>query len=706
MASNRFIEFKSVLVRGGFLLLLFAAIALTYGSRSYASQWWRHHGGSQAPTITGSPPASVLVGSSYYFKPTTTDPSGKTLSFSISNRPRWASFSTTTGKLSGTPTAAGTSSGITISVSDGMNSASLPAFSIQVSAASGGGSPLTISGTPGTTIQTGQAYSFTPTTSGGAGSTRTFSITAKPSWATFSTSNGKLSGTPTAAGTFSGIVISVSDGTNTAALAAFSIQVTAAGGGTGLTISGSPLSSIQVGQAYSFVPSVSGNSGGTLTFSITNKPAWATFSTTTGQLSGTPTATGTFASITISVSNGSSSASLPAFTLTVIQSTGGSGAAALCDGLVTGKQKVPYTAVARPPKLTPITDPDFGTTIIRITDVAADWGGTTAVPVYPTVPTWNIDESYMLLYIRGASAGNYALFDGKTYAFLKWLPISPADVEQFDWDTSDPDILWYISGKVLTRYHVSTGAKDSVHTFAAAADWGDDPIYFSWDGQLFGLREQSAGTILSYRMGVGESPTMPGQGTSPEACPSGTCLIWSSSTSKVLDPSTLATVRTMTLPTIEHADLGLDSQGNDFWATVSFNEGPGGSSGALMVEWLKSGTVKTIIGDANGDPYPPTGILISAKSLKNPGWVTVAATGTPTLSSTYQDQEIMVANVETGQVCRAAHHRSRGESGPIGYWAQPNVTFSPRGTRIVFPSDWGSGSVVDTYVVVLPSYKP
>jgi hypothetical protein len=85
------------------------------------------------------------------------------------------------------------------------------------------------------------------------------------------------------------------------------------------TISGSPPTSAQAGQAYSFTPTASDADGDTLSFSISNKPAWATFNASTGQLSGTPTAgnAGSFAGVTISVSDGKVSASLSGYTLTV-----------------------------------------------------------------------------------------------------------------------------------------------------------------------------------------------------------------------------------------------------------------------------------------------------------------------------------------------------------------------------------------------------
>jgi hypothetical protein len=177
------------------------------------------------PTIGGTPGTSVTAGSAYSFTPSSTDPSGKTLTFSISNPPSWASFSASSGRLSGTPQAAnvGTTSNIVISVSDGTSSASLPAFSITVNAASS--PPPTISGTPGTSVTAGSAYSFTPTTTDPSGKPLTFSITGQPNWATFSTSTGQLSGKPQTAGSYSNIVISVSDGTNSASLAGFSITV-------------------------------------------------------------------------------------------------------------------------------------------------------------------------------------------------------------------------------------------------------------------------------------------------------------------------------------------------------------------------------------------------------------------------------------------------------------------------------------------------
>jgi hypothetical protein len=176
-----------------------------------------------APKISGAAVTTATAGQAYSFQPSATDAEGNALGFSIQNKPVWASFSTSTGRLSGTPTA-GTYSSIVISVSDGKLAASLPAFGIAVAA---GNSAPKISGTPSTSLNANSLYSFQPTATDANGDALTFSIANKPSWATFSTTTGKLSGTPSAAsvGTYSNVVVSVSDGKVSASLPAFSIAV-------------------------------------------------------------------------------------------------------------------------------------------------------------------------------------------------------------------------------------------------------------------------------------------------------------------------------------------------------------------------------------------------------------------------------------------------------------------------------------------------
>ena len=279
-----------------------------------------------APTITGTPATSAKQGTQYVFQPTAADVNGDPLTFTIANRPAWATFNNNTGALVGTPTttSVGTFGSIVLSVSDGKASTSLPAFAITVASAN---APPTITGTPSTTATVGTPYAFAPSANDVNGGTLTFSIVNKPVWATFTSSTGRLQGTPAAAnvGTFSNIVIAVSDGQASTQLSAFAITVSAAPN-TAPTISGAPAPSVMSGTQYAFQPTANDVDGDALTFSISNKPAWATFTTSTGRLQGTPGAgdVGTTSGVVIAVTDGKASAALPAFGVTVQATANGS----------------------------------------------------------------------------------------------------------------------------------------------------------------------------------------------------------------------------------------------------------------------------------------------------------------------------------------------------------------------------------------------
>lgn len=263
---------------------------------------------------------TATAGTAYSFTPTATDADNDALTWSALNVPSWATFNTTTHVLSGTPPTAGTFAGITINVSDGKSSVSLPAFTIVVTAPATTNRSPVVSGSPLTSLAPGAAYSFTPTATDADGDTLTWSVSGLPSWLSFNAGTHTIAGTPTAAnrGTSAAIVVSVSDGKGgTGALAGFTITVT----NRVPTISGTPVTSVTAGSAYSFTPSGADADGDTLTYSIANKPAWATLNATTGALTGTPASTdkGSFAGIVISANDGrGGSANLASFTITVM----------------------------------------------------------------------------------------------------------------------------------------------------------------------------------------------------------------------------------------------------------------------------------------------------------------------------------------------------------------------------------------------------
>jgi len=279
------------------------------------------------PSIEGSPLTLIYSDQTYTFTPITQDQDNDSLTFSITNKPAWATFNESTGSLIGAPNTGniGNTGNIIISVTDNITDpVFLPIFSITILASVPGNSPPSINGTPATTININQGYSFIPTAYDPNDDALTFSISNKPLWASFNTSTGSLTGTPgsTDTGTTSNIVISVNDGLASTSLPTFSLTVTNIPSIP--TITGTPAASLYENTSYSFTPTAMDSNGDLLTFSITNKPSWAAFNTSTGALTGTPQNPdiGTTANITISVTDGfSGSVFLPGFSITVESTT-------------------------------------------------------------------------------------------------------------------------------------------------------------------------------------------------------------------------------------------------------------------------------------------------------------------------------------------------------------------------------------------------
>jgi hypothetical protein len=103
-------------------------------------------------------------------------------------------------------------------------------------------------------------------------------------------------------------------------------ETTPAAGSKSATIAGTPTEAVLAGRTYSFIPTVGAISGTNAVFTVANRPSWASFNSTTGQLWGAPAAgdVGTYSNISISVrSSNGTSASLPPFSIAVLQSASG-----------------------------------------------------------------------------------------------------------------------------------------------------------------------------------------------------------------------------------------------------------------------------------------------------------------------------------------------------------------------------------------------
>ncbi len=382
----------------------------------------------------------------------------------------------------------------------------------------------------------------------------------------------------------------------------------------------------------------------------------------------------------------------------------------LCAGLVQDKLPHTQTALTKPAPGQTVVDAEFGTVFRRVTAVAASGGGDAVIaPMYSTVSAWNADESLLILYSIGSG---HQLYDGKSYALIRSLDISPADIEQVYWDTSDPDVLYYVDNQDFIRYHVRAGKRDTLTNFGSACgnasvSNGSDPMFTSWDSHRIGLTcgtkmfiyDISTNSILASKTVAGTPPA--------QVAPGGTLAYLEAGTGQVMDTS-LTLTRSLNLQEPDsHASLGRLANGHDTWNGNVYDDAK--DDVGILVTWdLTNGSGGVVIGPQTGYPYPPSG-HVSALAYRMPGWVLVSTISDNTSGPQgLLDQELLYADTNTGKVCRLGRHRSWGKNNTkLGesYWAEPHAVPSPSGTRAAFASDWGNGATVDTYVLELPSYS-
>ena len=221
--------------------------------------------------------------------------------------PAGLSINTSTGVVSGTPSAASVAANYTVTVSDGATSATAT-ITIAVS-----GTATLSPGTQTVTGRVGAAITATTAfTSTGLG-TRYFSIApALPAGLVFSSSTGVLSGTATAAKEATTYVVTAADGTNYA-VATMRLTISAVPVMTPASqaISGVVGTAIATTSVFA-APTVTG----TKTFTVSPAlPTGLTLSATTGAVSGTPTAVSTQTTYIVTSTDGTNFATS---TLTVV----------------------------------------------------------------------------------------------------------------------------------------------------------------------------------------------------------------------------------------------------------------------------------------------------------------------------------------------------------------------------------------------------
>jgi hypothetical protein len=259
-----------------------------------------------APVITATTFPAGAVGTPYSQAPTVTGGTVPyTFSISSGSLPAGLSINSTTGEIAGTPTTAGSYT-FTIQVVDKFNQTGTRSFTLQIAAVM---SITTAS--PFAPLRVGTASTLSLAASGGTGP-YTWSVLSGslPAGLTLNPDSGAITGTPTTAGTY-GFAAQVTDVNRLTASKSFTGSVVAA-----LTITTPSLPAGTVGSSYSQPIAVNGGIT-PVAFTITGSlPPGLTMTSSSGVISGTPSAAGSFDFTVVATDAGQVAARKP-FTIAV-----------------------------------------------------------------------------------------------------------------------------------------------------------------------------------------------------------------------------------------------------------------------------------------------------------------------------------------------------------------------------------------------------
>ena len=248
-------------------------------------------------SVTYSPSSFTLTKGVAMTTVTPTASGGTATSWSISpTLPTGLSFSTTDGAISGTPGAVSSSATYTITATNAGGSGTAT-VTIQVNDVA----PSAVSYTPNSlTLTNGTAMtSVTPTSSGGTVTSWSVSPSL-PAGLSLDTSTGEISGTPTAITSSASYTVTATN-TGGSATAIVTIQVNMAPPSS-ITYSPSSITLVKDVAMTTVTPTTSGGPVAAWTISPT-LPAGLSISSSTGAISGTPTAITSSAQYTVTATN-------------------------------------------------------------------------------------------------------------------------------------------------------------------------------------------------------------------------------------------------------------------------------------------------------------------------------------------------------------------------------------------------------------------
>ena len=354
------------------------------------------------------------------------------------------------------------------------------------------------------------------------------------------------------------------------------------------------------------------------------------------------------------------------------------------------------------------TDPVFGTTITRLTDLSMIHPDPSVASrglrhEYARYPAINADNTKMaVIVLGGAERGQHQVRSISTGELLRVIPRDGIDTE-VSWHPTDPNRIFYRCTNQARIYHVDTGQFETLMTFP---EYGtirtreegrpsDDWRYFAflgyapndWSKADIVVADLKDKKVLARWPNVTPMPDWVGMSPSGEYV---VAQFVSDLGTRMYKRDDLSYIRTA-FPDFSHSDFAIDAAGDDTLVYYAVSNAEcadfAGKAGVASVR-LKDGAKKLLLENHFWWGVHASGMA----SRTHRGWVLITSYTAPTTEQKPLMRELFWVKMDgSGEVRRIAHHHSDVAVGTTDkdYWAEPHGSSSWDGSIAVFSSVWG-----------------
>jgi hypothetical protein len=376
-------------------------------------------------------------------------------------------------------------------------------------------------------------------------------------------------------------------------------------------------------------------------------------------------------------------------------------------------------AMSFPQKGMPFFDPDFHSTIVRVTDKSDGYLDPGIENEYAKTDPENCDGASVIL--RG-NAGEWYLYDTVTFEMTRHFGNWFVDgVEQEPrWSATDPGILFYVYETELRSYNLDSDSSEIIHDFKAefpsasyittGSEGNPSMDQRYWAFMVEDSNHNSVSAVV-YDMQtdsvVGHRENFPDkvEDISMDISGSHVMVGFDSHVFQICSRD-FTSIRDMPLGANGHNDFALTSDGRD---VLVYQNIQNDYICMTDLDTLVETRLLQIPFGVNMD----IGLHISGNCVDKPGWILVSTYGAKQpppgqIHSWLDTQLFMLQLQENPAVWRIAHtqaYQSDEYMGDKNYFAEAYATINKEGSRVYFGSNWGdfTPEYTDTYLVGLQS---